>query len=124
MLAKANSLKKKKNFERVFKKGKAVKEDFLLLKFVDNGLAKDRFAIIVSQKISKKATVRNKLKRRIRAIISQKLPKIKKGFDLIFVARPGLESQDFWEIEKTIDKILTKAKIINQKYHGATEQCF
>lgn len=105
-------LKKKKDFGRVFKEGKGFKEDFLFLKFIPNNLKKSRFGIIVSQKISKKATIRNKIKRRIRAIISQKRAITKKGIDCILIAFPGLETKDFWEIEETINKIFAKAKIL------------
>ena len=37
MLPKINRLKKQKDFERVYKKGKGYKEDFLFLKIVENG---------------------------------------------------------------------------------------
>jgi len=111
MLPKVNCLKRKKDFERVFKEGKGFKEDFLFLKFYLNNLKKSRFGIIVSQKISKKAIIRNKIKRRIRAVINSKLPKIKKGMDIVLVVLPGLETKDFWEIEDTINRLFEKAKI-------------
>jgi len=112
MLSKENRLKRKKDFERVFKERKKFKEDFLLLKFISNNLNQSRFGIIISQRISKKATLRNKIKRRLRALLRLRLPKIKKGIDVVLVALPGLETQDFGEIEKTINKLFEKAKII------------
>ena len=104
-------LKKKKDFEKVFKEGKGFKEDFLILKIVKNNLETNRFGIIVSQKVSKKTPIRNKIKRRIRALIRSRLSKTKKGVDGVFITLPGLENQDFWEIEATIDKIFTRAKL-------------
>lgn len=112
MLPKENRLQKKKDFERIFKKGKGFKEDFLILKFISNNLNQSRFGIIISQKILKKATIRNKIKRRIRELIRLRLPKIKKRLDIVLIAIPGLETKDFWEIEETINKLLKKAKII------------
>ncbi len=112
MLKKKNCLKKKKDFGLVFKKGKGFKEGFLFLKFIPNHLESSRFGVIVSRKISKKATIRNKIKRRLRAIVSQKLPKIKKGKDFVLVAVPGLETKDFWEIEETINRLFEKSKLI------------
>ncbi len=113
MLAKKNCLKNKKDFDRVFKKGKGFKEDFLFLKYVPNQLTNSRLGIMVSQKISKKAVTRNKIKRRIRAVVSRKLPKIKKGMDFILVAVPGLEKKDFWEIETVINNLFNKSKLIS-----------
>lgn len=120
MLSKINRLTKKKDFEQIFKKGKGFKEDFLILKFAPNNLNQNRFGIVISQKISKKATTRNKIKRRIRQLIRAKLPKMKKGRypetclgkDVALIALPGLENKDFWEIEETINKLFKKTKLI------------
>jgi ribonuclease P protein component len=112
MLPKINCLKKKKDFEQVFKKGKGFKEDFLILKYISSNLRESRFGIIVSQKVSKKATTRNKIKRRLRALISFKLPKIKKSIDAVLVVLPGFENKDFWEAEEIINKLFEKAKLV------------
>jgi len=112
MLAKINRLKKRKDFELIFKKGKKFKEDFLVLKIIKNNLNQSRFGFIVGKKISKKATLRNKIKRRLRGLVRIKLGKIKKGFDVILIAKEGLENKDFWEIEEIINKLFNKAKII------------
>jgi ribonuclease P protein component len=113
MLSEKNRLKNKKDFDRVFKKGKGFREDFLFLKHASNQLANSRLGIVVSQKISKKAVLRNRIKRRIRAVVSRKLPKIKKGTDFILVAIPGLEKKDFREIETALTNVLKKSKLIS-----------
>ena len=113
MLPKNNSLKKKKDFDFVFKKGRSFKEGFLVLKIVSNNLEKSRFGIIISQKVSKKATVRNKIKRRIKVLIAKKLPQFKKNADLVLIVIPGLETKDILETEKMITKLLQRANIIN-----------
>jgi len=112
MLAKANRLKKKKDFERVFKIGRGFKEDFLFLKNAKNNLKSSRFAFIISKKFSKKATLRNKIKRRLSELIRLKMPEIQKGIDGIIVIMPGLEKTDFWELEEIINKLFQKAGII------------
>ena len=114
MLPRLNRLNKKTEIERVFKEGKAFKEDFLILKLVKNSLGKNRFGFIVSQKVSKKATIRNKIKRRLRGLIQSKLEKLKKEVDGVLIALPGLETKDFWEMEEVINKLFKKAKLINE----------
>jgi len=113
MLPKVNRLKKKKDLERVFKKGKRFKEDLLLLKIIKNNLELIRFGFVVSQKVSKKATVRNKIKRRLRAIIGRKIKKNKTGLDILFIVLPGLEKKKFQDVEKIINKLLQKTRIKN-----------
>lgn len=111
MLPKANRLKKKKDIKRVLKEGETFKEDFLILKMIKNGLKNSRFAFIISQKISKKAVLRNKIKRRLRELVRLKIKKIKGGWDLIFLGTPGLEEKDFWELEEVINKLFKKANL-------------
>lgn len=111
MLPRVNRLKKKKDFERVFKRGTGFKEDFLFIKIIPNHLKVSRFGFIVGEKVSKKATLRNKVKRRLREIVRVRLSKIKTGFDLALVVEPGLENKKFQEIENLIDKLFKKAKI-------------
>jgi len=115
MLPKANRLKKKKDFETIFKKGKRFKEDFLLFKVVKKNSETKRFGFVINQKVSKKATIRNKLRRKLSRLTELKLKQIKKGIDGIFVVIPGLENKDYWELEEIIDKILNKAGVLKQK---------
>lgn len=112
MLPKRNRLKKNKDFDDVFKKGRGFKEDFLYLKIKKNNLKSSRFGFMVSKKFSQKATARNKIKRRLRELVKIKLPKIKKGTDGVVVIMPGFKINDFLELEETINKLFKKAKLI------------
>jgi len=115
MLPKVNRLKRKKDFERVFKEGRGVKESFLFFKWVPNKLRVSRFGFIVSKKVSKKATLRNKIKRRLREIIRMRILKIKKGIDGIFIASQGLTEKDYKELEWIINTIFKKSKLLQEK---------
>ena len=112
MLKNINRLKKGKDFDKIFKKGRGFKENFILLKIIKNNLGLKRFGFIISQKVSKKATIRNKLKRKLRKLIEVEFNKIKEGIDGIFIALPGLENKDYQELKEIIDKILKKAKVL------------
>lgn len=112
MLPARNRLKKKKDFEKVFKEGQGFKQGFLYLKIKKNSFRSSRFGFIVSKKFSPKATIRNKIKRRLRELVKIKLPEIKKGIDGIIVVMPGAENE-FQKLKDTLDKLLKKAKITN-----------
>lgn len=113
MLSQVNRLKKKKDIERVLKKGRGIKEDFLILKIIRNDLNQIRIGFIVSQKVSKKANIRNKVKRRLREMVRAKLKEIKVGRDIILIAVPGLEKKDFITIKENLNQLFKKAKINN-----------
>jgi len=111
MLPAKNRLNKKKDFNRVFKKGKALKEDFLILKYVKTESKHAKFGFIVSKKVAKKATIRNKVKRILRELIRARIPRAKKGIDAVLIGLPGIEKKEFLEVEKTIEKLFKKANI-------------
>ena len=112
MLVKENRLKNKRDFDIVFKEGKGYKEDFLFLKARNNNLEFSRFGIVVGKKVSNKAVVRNKIKRRLREILKRKIDKLEKGVDIILITLPGIEKQEFKNLERRIEKILKKAELI------------
>lgn len=117
MLPRENRLKKKKDFERVFRKGKGVKGNFLVLKILEKKENKEepRFGFIVSQKVSKKATLRNKIKRRLREAVRKNLKFLKKGIDGIFIALPGIKDKDFQKIKEEVEFLLKKTKVFKNE---------
>ncbi len=111
MLEQKYRIRKKKDIEKIFKKGKNLKQDFLILKSLANNLGFSRFGFIVSQKVSKKASIRNKIKRKLRESIRLKIKPDGKSRDNLFIVLPGLEIR---QIESNIEKILKKAKIFSK----------
>lgn len=112
MLAKTNRLKKERDFGKILRSGKKFREDFLLLRVSKNDIDKVRFGISVSKKVSKKATLRNKLKRRLASLLAIYLPRIRKGTDLLFITLPGMELKTFPEIKETIGELFKKSKVL------------
>jgi len=114
MLSKKYRLQKDKDFDLVFKKGKNLGSEFLFLKLRKNGLEISRFGFILSKKISKNATVRNKIKRRLREIIRKKLNDIKPGFDVVIGTKIGVIDKSYPEMKRQVEELLKKSKLIKQ----------
>ncbi len=112
MLSRENRLKKKKDFQEVFKKGRGIKEDFLFLKASRNETKISRFGIIVTKKASKKAVIRNKIKRKIGEAVRKNMPQIKKGWDGIFIVSQSLGQEELVKIEKVTMRLLRKTKLL------------
>lgn len=87
---------------------------------MENNLGLNRFGFVVSLKVSKKATLRNKVRRRLSEIIKaeeRNIPfggQIKPGTDLVIIALPGIEKKEFLEIKEAVNSALAKAKCLNQ----------
>ena len=110
-MPKGNRLNKKKDIEKVFQRGEKTNEEFLVLRWRPNNLDKSRFTFVVSKKVAKKAPVRNKIKRRLRAGIKKQLYAIKPGVDVLIIAKPGAEKEDSQRINGVLNRILQKTKL-------------
>ncbi len=112
MLARKYSLAKEKDIQQVFKKGQIYFSPFFNIKILANNQQNSRFCIVVSTNISKKAVVRNKLKRQLKAIIYKKLPQIKGNYDVVILTKVSAVAITFAELEKTLTFLFQKSKII------------
>lgn len=112
MLPKINRIRKKKDFEIIFKNSKSFKNSLFIFKIMKNGLGVNRFGFVVGQKISKKATVRNKVKRRLAEAMRPEIKNTKTGTDLVLIALPGIEKKKLSEIKEAITGALTKARLV------------
>ncbi|MAG45007.1 ribonuclease P protein component [bacterium] len=108
MFAKKHRLTKQKDFEKVFKTGRLIFGRFLFLKILKNSLKYSRFAFIVSNKISKKAIIRNKIKRRMRAIVKKHFNEIKLEYDIIIIAKSGIETLGYEDLDNAIYSLIRK----------------
>ncbi len=79
----------------------------------DEGKHSTRLGISISQKVSKKAVVRNRIKRQIRAIVRQLLPRISPGWQLVVVVRPGAQECEYAQFLRELEQLLVEAEVIN-----------
>jgi len=112
MLPQANRIKKKKDFEIIFRNSKSLKNSLFILKIIKNDLGINRVGFVVSKKVSKKAVIRNKIRRRLSDTVKAEMGNIKLGIDLVFIALPGIEKREFPEIKEAIIDALLKTKLI------------
>jgi ribonuclease P protein component len=113
MLKKISRLTKDKEFENVLKKGKGIYNPMFSLKALANDLPHNRYGIIVSLKVHKKATERNKIKRRVREALRSFDKLIRIHQDMVIVCRASMVNVEFQEIKKALNLILFKLKLFN-----------
>lgn len=102
-----NRISKKKEFDGIFKKGKSAKAPHLIIRYAKSSGNQSRFAFMVSQKVSKKAVVRNKVRRRLSEITRSALP-LASSFDVVFIALPGIDQVSFPELKTSVASLLKK----------------
>lgn len=106
MLSKEYRLRNDKDIKTLFAKGKGVFGLLVNIKYLPNKLPVSRFAVVVGTKVSKKAVIRNRLRRQLKAIIYKHLNIIRPGFDIVLMPKKeaiGKKSKEFdEEIIKTL----------------------
>lgn len=105
------TLRKKSDFERVAKNGQPFFVSEFGFKIIKNNLLDNRYGIVISLQIDKKAVIRNKIRRQIKAMISQNNSKIKQGYDIMFLTRESIKKINFDQIKEKIDYLYKKANL-------------
>jgi ribonuclease P protein component len=129
VLPQHNRLKRSRDFSRVYRYGeKAVSRHLILRALFDHqsdqsqaepSLSEEqeqpptRIGISVSQKVSKRAVIRNRLKRQVRAAVRILLPRLKPGIWLVINLRPGAIECEYGEFLRELEELLTKLEVLH-----------
>ena len=127
-LPQKNRLKRAKDFSRVYRSGKRASSGFLVARaclnykpissevtFPQRSTASldSRFGISISRKVSKRAVVRNRIRRRIQAALIASLGSIKAGWDVVIVVRPSTVQCEYRECLRELKNVLAKLEILD-----------
>ncbi len=114
MLASKNRLKKKINFARIEIDGVMCQSKSFGMGLYDRSDDDpSRFGFIISTKISKKAVIRNRIKRIMSDVARVNLDKLKKGYDVLFLIKHQAVKASKEELEKEIYATIIKNIQIN-----------
>ena len=72
-----------------------------------------KFGISISKKVSKKAVVRNRIKRQLKAVIRTHLKEIDPGWQVVIVVKPKAIECKYEHFLRELEKLLKETKIIN-----------
>jgi ribonuclease P protein component len=111
MLKRLYRITKKKDFDNIFKNGRNSFDNFLGFKIKENIYNYNRFGIIVSAKVSKKAVIRNKIKRQIREIIRQESDNLGGNFDCLIITLPPVKEEKYEKISTSLKKHFKKLNL-------------
>lgn len=92
------TLKKARDFDRVFRRGRSVASQELVMYALKRNRPGLRIAFCVSRKLGG-AVVRNRLRRRLREVFRSHSLKLTPKWDLILLARQGATSASFVRLD-------------------------
>ena len=110
MLPKQNRLTKRKEFNYIYKNGKATHSNLITIVSVPSKIATPRIGFSVSNKVGS-APVRNKVKRRLREIVKARLTKLKPNQNLIIIAKLNITEANYQQMQKEMDYTLSKGNL-------------
>lgn len=111
MFPKAQRINAKKEIDLLYKKGLVFNSDYLRVFVLNNNLKINRFTVVVSKKISSKAVIRNKIKRRLkRALFLVQASFSKKVDILVLVTNQDVQNLKITELS---DKFSFLSKKLN-----------
>ena len=97
----SESLKKNRDFQKVYNNGKSLANSYLVMYVMDNGLEKNRLGISVSKKVGN-SIVRHRLTRLIRESYRLSEEHFRRGIDIIVIARASAKGKNYREIESAL----------------------
>jgi ribonuclease P protein component len=119
-LPQPHRLRRRQDFHAVYQRGKRRQGTYLTIVSLyypsddrSSDLPASRFGISIGHKFSKKAVVRNLLKRRIKASIRQLLPQIVGGWSVVIGVKATAHQCEYVEILRELKQLLTSAEVID-----------
>ncbi len=106
-------LTKTQQYALVYDRGRSWISSSVVMKALPNGLGLSRYGFSVSRRVGN-AVVRNRVKRLLREILRQ--APLQPGWDIVFIARPAAASTGYASLEKSIDSLLSQARLLSSEY--------
>jgi ribonuclease P protein component len=119
VLPQHNRLRRSREFSQVYQKGRKAVSAHLIVrvwsapKDPSDAVPTPRIGIVVSQKVHRRAVVRNRLKRRVRSGISTLLPRLKPNLWVVINLRPEAVQCEYGEFLRELEQLFTKLEVLH-----------
>lgn len=112
MLPNSVRLRKKQDFERVYKSGKTIRTALFRITVAPHPTKGLRIGMVVANKICSSAVERNRKKRQMRAATQQLLPLLTPGYDIIVSAQSAVRIAPYGTMKEDLRTGLQRAGVL------------
>jgi len=109
MFIRDHRLRRRADIERVYRHGQQVRSQNFALRYRANQLTHPRVVVIVGKKVSKKALVRNRIRRRLAAELGRQ--QLAPGYDVLVNVYNDVSGQAAETIKNELTQALHKAHL-------------
>lgn len=113
-MKRTTTLKENYEFRRVYHKGKSGVSSFFVVYARPNHSGRNRLGLTVSAKLGH-AVVRNRIRRRLREIYRLAQPEMRRGFDVVLVARSRAVTASYQDLERTYRRLCVKLGLMEDR---------
>lgn len=106
-MPKRNVLRRRKDFDAVYKGGRSQGSRYVVVFYRKNGLRENRISFLASKKVGN-SVKRNRARRLMKEAFRLLRPDLPKGYDLVIIARAGITAAREQEVEESLGKTLRK----------------
>ncbi len=104
-------LRRPSDFARVQRSGAVCRHHDLKISVCGSELPHNRYGIVTSKRLGS-AVVRNKCKRRLRAMLARLHGEMQQGFDVVIITRPTIVRQPFSDLYRILYGLLGQARLL------------
>jgi len=112
MALRPDILRYKRDFDRLYKKGRSSGDKFVVVFHIANGLSCSRKAFLASKKIGG-AVARNRARRLMKESFRKIKHELKPGIDILFIARNTIVGAECGEVGESMRKALKKSGLLS-----------
>ncbi|SDY34463.1 MULTISPECIES: ribonuclease P protein component [Salimicrobium] len=113
-MQKAYRIKKNKEFQTVFKKGKSFANRQLVLYYYKKDQPHFRIGLSVSKRIGN-AVMRNKVKRYLRQAFQEMEEDLHQEYDYVVIARKPVNTMEYHELKQSLQHVCRRSGVLKKK---------
>ena len=112
MALRPDVLRHKRDFDRLYSKGRSSGERYIVVFYISNGLGYSRKAFLASKKVGD-AVTRNRARRLMKESFRKLEQSVRPGSDILFIARQTITDTKQAEVETSMRKALKKSGLLS-----------
>lgn len=112
MFPKRARLRHERDHETVRRLGRRIRDQCLSVRVVRGSATQARVAVVVSKRVDRRATERNRIKRQLRSIMARLYVRLPTNADVVVYAQPPAKQRSFADLRARLQNLLQRLSLL------------